>query len=121
MLRVRAWVETHRPDKESGEIMCSEPPILNMNCPVSLSRIRIAARGDDCEHLQPFDLESFIHTAQYSPPASAWICPICQRNCLPHKLVLDAYGQQVVTETSAEAAEILVAADGRYHISKYEE
>jgi len=119
--RVNAWVNAHRPDRGENEISCCEPPVLNLTCPISMMRMSTCARGEDCEHLQPFDLESFVRTMEYTPAKSAWLCPICVRACLPHKLVLDAYGQQVVNETDNQAAEVLVANDGRYEISKYEE
>lgn len=119
--RINAWVNAHRPDRSSSEISCLEPPVLCVQCPMSMMRIEVAVRGEDCEHLQPFDLASFVQTMLYSPPKTAWLCPICSRVCLPHKIVLDAFGQQVLNKTDPEVHEVLVAQDGRHEISKFVE
>mmetsp|Transcript_96633 Transcript_96633/g.211282 ORF Transcript_96633/g.211282 Transcript_96633/m.211282 type:complete len:562 (-) Transcript_96633:107-1792(-) len=54
-------------------------------CPISIERIKTAARGNKCAHLQCFDLESFL-------ASKATTCPICEAAISPPgDLISDAF------------------------------
>lgn len=121
--RVRAWVTEHRPDRVSRKDMlrCVEPPVLKLVCCTSLSRIERAARGAECDHLQCFDLGSYIHTMRSIPPKHAWCCPVCDKPAPLHQLRLDAFAQSVIDGTEANVTEVLVADNGKWEVSATEE
>ncbi|CAE7414897.1 NFI1 [Symbiodinium natans] len=121
--RVRLWVNEHRPDRVSKKdtLRCVEPPVLKLICCTSLLRIERAARGSRCEHLQCFDLHSYIHTMRSIPPKHAWCCPICDQPAPLHQLRLDAFAQSVVDSTAANVTEVLVADNGKFEVSATEE
>jgi hypothetical protein len=123
LARVRDWVNAHRPDKVSGgdEYKCVEPPVIKLTDPSSLMRIEIAARGPCCEHLQPFDLESYVHTMRSCPPKSAWRCPVCDKPIPLHKIELDAFAQSILDFSAANVTEVLVADTGKWEVSATEE
>ncbi|CAE7906578.1 NFI1 [Symbiodinium necroappetens] len=121
--RVRIWVSEHRPDRVSKKdtLRCVEPPVLKLICCTSLLRIEQAARGSRCEHLQCFDLNSYIHTMRSIPPKHAWCCPICDQPAPLHQLRLDAFAQSIVDNTAANVTEVLVADNGKFEVSATEE
>ncbi|CAE7781702.1 pli1 [Symbiodinium pilosum] len=121
--RVRLWVSEHRPDRVSKKdtLRCVEPPVLKLTCCTSLLRIERAARGSRCEHLQCFDLNSYIHTMRSIPPKHAWCCPICDQPAPLHQLRLDAFAQSVVDSTAANVTEVLVADNGKFEVSATED
>ncbi|CAK9026426.1 E3 SUMO-protein ligase SIZ2 (E3 SUMO-protein transferase SIZ2) (SAP and Miz-finger domain-containing protein 2), partial [Durusdinium trenchii] len=80
----------------------------------SLLRIEQAARGSACEHLQCFDLNSYIHTMRNIPPKHAWCCPICDKPAPIHQLRLDAFAQSVIDSTASNVTEVLVADNGKF-------
>jgi len=49
---------------------------LPLRCPLSLQRIQVPSRGNDCKHLQCFDLESFLN---YRKTSGRLECPVCNR------------------------------------------
>lgn len=121
--RVRAWVTYHRPDRVSKKDMlrCVEPPVLKLVCCTSLSRIEQAARGVDCDHLQCFDLGSYLHTMRNIPPKHAWCCPVCDKPTPLHQLRLDAFAQSVIDGSEANVTEVLVADNGKWEVSATED
>ncbi|CAK9097925.1 unnamed protein product [Durusdinium trenchii] len=116
MERVRLWVMEHRPDRVSKKdtLRCVEPPVLKLTDCTSLLRIEQAARGSACEHLQCFDLNSYIHTMRNIPPKHAWCCPICDKPAPIHQLRLDAFAQSVIDSTASNVTEVLVADNGKF-------
>ncbi len=51
---------------------------MSLRCPLTFRRLTLPARGSDCRHLQPFDLESFLR-ANGEKCAANWRCPVCNR------------------------------------------
>ena len=47
-----------------------------------------ARQGQDCKHIQCFDLESYL---QLNCERSAWRCPVCGRQALHEGLEVDQY------------------------------
>jgi len=123
MARIFEWVQRHRPDRVSplDTLRNVEPPVMKLVCCTSLSRIETAARGPDCDHLQCFDLASYIHTMRNIPPKHAWCCPICDKPAPIHRLRLDAFCQSVLDATQPNVTEVLVADNGKWEISAVEE
>jgi hypothetical protein len=121
--RVRLWVMAHRPDRVSKKdtLRCVEPPVLKLMDCTSLMRIEKAVRGDQCEHLQCFDLEAYLHTMRSIPPKHAWCCPVCDKPAPIHQLRLDAFAQSVITESASNVIEVLVADNGKWEVSATED
>lgn len=121
--RVHLWVMEHRPDRVSKKdtLRCVEPPVLKLTDCTSLLRIEQAARGSGCEHLQCFDLTSYIHTMRNIPPKHAWCCPICDKPAPLHQLRLDAFAQSVIDSTATNVTEVLVADNGKFEVSATED
>lgn len=121
--RIRAWVTAHRPDRVSKKDMlrCVEPPVLKLVDCTSLMRIETAARAEKCDHLQCFDLASFVHTMKTIPPKHAWCCPICDKPAPLHQLRLDAFAQSVLDNTDENVIEVLVADTGKWEVSATED
>merc|ERR1712151_1014002 len=82
--------------------------------------IERAVRGAECDHLQCFDLASFVHTMRNINPKHSWCCPICDRPAPIHQLRLDEFAQSVVDSAPANATEVLVADNGQWVVSATE-
>merc|ERR1712150_127361 len=98
-----------------------EPPVMRLTCCTSLSRIDTAVRGPDCDHLQCFDLDSYVHTMRKIPPKHAWCCPICDRPAPVHRLRVDTFAQSILDATEPNVTEVLVADSGKWEVSAVEE
>ena len=61
---------------------------VSLKCPITFRRITLPARGQDCKHIQCFDLESYL---QLNCERSAWRCPVCGRQALLEGLEVDQY------------------------------
>jgi len=120
--RVRLWVTEHRPDRvDQQDTRCVEPPVLKLTCCTSLCRMVTAVRGADCDHLQCFDLGSYLHTMRSMPPKHLWCCPVCDKPAPIHRLRFDAFAQSVLDSTEANVTEVLVADNGKWTVSAKEE
>jgi len=123
LTRVQAWVAEHRPDRVSRKdaLRCVEPPVVRLVDCMSLVRISTAARGEQCDHLQCFDLPSFIHTMRNAPPKHGWCCPVCDTPTPLHRIRLDAFAQRVLDKAPENAIEVLVADTGKWEVSAVED
>jgi len=121
--RIFTWVTAHRPDRVSKKdtLRNVEPPVMKLVCCTSLSRIEEAARGVECDHLQCFDLPSYVHTMRNIPPKHAWCCPICDRPAPLHQVRLDAFAQSILDATEPNVTEVLVADTGKWEVSATED
>ena len=53
----------------------SDPVRVSLKCPISGKRMALPARGQECKHLQCFDLEAYL---RLNGDRGSWKCPICQ-------------------------------------------
>jgi len=87
---------------ESGEVTSASPWLQPLCCPLSQSRMRIPARGRDCQHLRCFDLEAYFNTSARIVFHRRWRCPICDCRLLPENLVICSLTEQLLGSTAAE-------------------
>lgn len=59
-----------------------------LRCPITYRRISIPARGAECQHLQCFDIESYL---QMNCDRSAWKCPVCGHCAALEGLEVDCF------------------------------
>ncbi|KAJ7561990.1 hypothetical protein O6H91_03G051400 [Diphasiastrum complanatum] len=73
-------------DDDSDLEVVAECVTLNLRCPISGSRIKIAGRFKPCVHMGCFDLKTFVELNQR---ARKWQCPICLKNYTLGDLIID--------------------------------
>uniref|UniRef100_A0A8C4R0S8 Zinc finger, MIZ-type containing 1a n=1 Tax=Eptatretus burgeri TaxID=7764 RepID=A0A8C4R0S8_EPTBU len=61
---------------------------VSLKCPITFRRIQLPARGQDCKHVQCFDLESYL---QLNCERGTWRCPVCNKTALLEGLEVDQY------------------------------
>eukprot|EP00419_Tripos_fusus_P053563 CAMPEP_0172804658 /NCGR_PEP_ID=MMETSP1075-20121228/5320_1 /TAXON_ID=2916 /ORGANISM="Ceratium fusus, Strain PA161109" /LENGTH=833 /DNA_ID=CAMNT_0013643275 /DNA_START=43 /DNA_END=2544 /DNA_ORIENTATION=+ len=74
----------------SAQLAGSRAARVSLTCPISKQRMRIPARGLDCQHLQCFDLETFLWNKSSE-------CPVCGLTLtLPAGLFVDGYAARIL-------------------------
>ncbi|KAJ4808853.1 E3 SUMO-protein ligase SIZ1 [Rhynchospora pubera] len=89
---------------------------INLRCPISGSRIKVAARFKPCVHMGCFDLYTFVELNQH---ARKWQCPICLKNYSLENLIIDPYFTKITSMLSRhdeDLAEIEVNLDGSWRL-----
>ena len=82
---------------------------LDLRCPISLDKIKIAGRGVNCKHLRCFDLAYFLDVNRHTSNINLrWLCPICYDLLLPKGLVKDTFIQGILDCTSPDETEVLL-------------
>ncbi|KAK8069498.1 miz zinc finger protein, partial [Apiospora phragmitis] len=88
--------------------------------PFSLCIFHIPVRGANCEHLECFDLETWLTTrpSKKSCVCDKWKCPICGEDARPQSLRIDGFLSDVRTALAAQGRlatkDITVSADGSW-------
>ncbi|KAH7276482.1 hypothetical protein KP509_39G008900 [Ceratopteris richardii] len=75
-------------DSDSDLEVISECVFVNLRCPMSGSRMRIAGRFKPCIHMGCFDLHTFVELNQRT---RKWQCPICLTNYSLEELIIDPF------------------------------
>jgi len=76
--RVKRIFQSTKIDDEDVQADSTEKMALTTNCPTTLAMMKLPARGELCDHLQCFDLNTYLNmNAKYKK----WQCPICIRKC----------------------------------------
>uniref|UniRef100_A0A175YQN8 SP-RING-type domain-containing protein n=2 Tax=Daucus carota subsp. sativus TaxID=79200 RepID=A0A175YQN8_DAUCS len=87
---------------------------VDLRCPISGGRMKIASRFRSCIHMACFDLESFLGLAKTT---KKWKCPICLQNYSWEDIIIDPYFHHVIRtieQSGADTAEIKIRADGSW-------
>eukprot|EP01128_Nolandella_sp_AFSM9_P007476 TRINITY_DN4107_c0_g1_i1.p1 TRINITY_DN4107_c0_g1~~TRINITY_DN4107_c0_g1_i1.p1 ORF type:complete len:536 (+),score=29.71 TRINITY_DN4107_c0_g1_i1:190-1797(+) len=79
--------------------------------PLSLMRIAVPVRSTECNHLEVFDLRTYIQMNQRVPK---WLCPICSRRCFYSTLEQDTYFVSILESVTDD--EINFFPDGTYKV-----
>ncbi|XP_073222535.1 E3 SUMO-protein ligase SIZ1-like isoform X2 [Cicer arietinum] len=89
---------------------------INLRCPMSGSRMKIAGRFKPCVHMGCFDLEVFVEMNQRS---RKWQCPICLRNYALENIIIDPYFNRITSmmkNCGEEFTEVEVKPDGYWRV-----
>mmetsp|Transcript_47849 Transcript_47849/g.113694 ORF Transcript_47849/g.113694 Transcript_47849/m.113694 type:complete len:865 (+) Transcript_47849:139-2733(+) len=85
---------------------------VSLTCPLSLTRISTPARGAACQHLQCFDLETFVWRKEGT-------CPVCGLTLeTPLGLLVDAYMTEILSKVQEKGNEVTFDADGGWKIAE---
>ncbi|KAJ6793623.1 E3 SUMO-protein ligase SIZ1-like isoform X2 [Iris pallida] len=105
---------TENADSDSDlEVVADSIPV-NLRCPMSGSRMKIAGRFKPCVHMGCFDLESFVELNQRS---RKWQCPICLKNYSLENVIIDPYFNRITSlmrNCGEDVTEIEVKPDGSW-------
>ena len=77
--------------------------IVSLVCPLTKKLVDIPARGIKCEHVECFDLKEYIIInckKSFSEPK--WACPICDKEILPHQIVVDSHIALILASSDEE-------------------
>ncbi|CAH8362314.1 unnamed protein product [Eruca vesicaria subsp. sativa] len=94
---------------------------VNLRCPMSGSRIKVAGRFLPCVHMGGFDLEVFVELNQRS---RKWQCPICLKNYSVEHVIVDPYFNRITSKMKhcdEEVTEIEVKPDGSWRVKSKKE
>ncbi|XP_010514872.1 PREDICTED: E3 SUMO-protein ligase SIZ1-like [Camelina sativa] len=89
---------------------------INLRCPMSGSRMKVAGRFKPCLHMGCFDLEVFVELNQRS---RKWQCPICLKNYSLEHIIVDPYFNRITSmmrHCDDELAEIEIKPDGSWRV-----
>ncbi|KAJ4890528.1 E3 SUMO-protein ligase SIZ1 [Raphanus sativus] len=87
---------------------------VNLRCPMSGSRMKVAGRFKPCLHMGCFDLEVFVELNQRS---RKWQCPICLKNYSLEHIIVDPYFNRITSKMrhlDEELTEIEMKPDGSW-------
>ncbi|KAL7077445.1 hypothetical protein ACQ4LE_002902 [Meloidogyne hapla] len=83
--------------------------------PLGRMRIKIPSRAADCTHLQTFDLYNYLMMNEKRP---GWKCPVCDKNAIYSKLVIDKYFEDVLKTVGSSVEEVELLRDGSWGLPK---
>ncbi|KAL6864720.1 hypothetical protein ACP4OV_015871 [Aristida adscensionis] len=107
---------TDNADSDSDLEVVTESVTVNLRCPNSGSRMRMAGRFKPCAHMGCFDLETFVELNQRS---RKWQCPICLKNYSIENLMIDPYFNRITSmlrNCNEDVNEIDVKPDGSWRV-----
>ncbi|XP_057454400.1 E3 SUMO-protein ligase SIZ1-like isoform X2 [Lotus japonicus] len=103
-------------DSDSDLEVVSDTFSINLRCPMSGLRMKIAGRFKPCIHMGCFDLEVFVELNQRS---RKWQCPICLKNYALENIIIDPYFNRITTmmkNCGDEFTEVEVKPDGYWRV-----
>uniref|UniRef100_A0A0X3NRX0 SP-RING-type domain-containing protein n=1 Tax=Schistocephalus solidus TaxID=70667 RepID=A0A0X3NRX0_SCHSO len=94
------------------DLQCDEWIPVSLLCPLTLTRIDIPVRSANCDHLQCFDLSSYLTINKKRP---RWSCPVCSSPAPFRDLRRDDFFVQLMADQSLKNAEMVhVDANGHW-------
>ncbi|XP_057483224.1 LOW QUALITY PROTEIN: E3 SUMO-protein ligase SIZ1-like [Actinidia eriantha] len=118
LARVRRCVgggtATENADSDSDLAIVADSIPVNLRCPMSGSRMKVAGRFKPCLHMGCFDLEVFVEMNQRS---RKWQCPICLKNYSLENIIIDPYFNRIASKMwncGEDVTEIEVKPDGSW-------
>ncbi|XP_027912088.1 E3 SUMO-protein ligase SIZ1 [Vigna unguiculata] len=103
-------------DSDSDLEVVSDTFSVNLRCPMSGSRMKIAGRFKPCIHMGCFDLEVFVEMNQRS---RKWQCPVCLKNYALENIIIDPYFNRITSmmlNCGEETTEVEVKPDGSWRV-----
>ncbi|XP_044483252.1 E3 SUMO-protein ligase SIZ1-like isoform X1 [Mangifera indica] len=103
-------------DSDSDLEVVADAIGVNLRCPMSGSRMKVAGRFKPCAHMGCFDLDVFVELNQRS---RKWQCPICLKNYSLENVIIDPYFNRIASKMrncGEDIAEIEVKPDGSWRV-----
>ncbi|KAG8644574.1 E3 SUMO-protein ligase SIZ1 isoform X2 [Manihot esculenta] len=103
-------------DSDSDLEVVAESFAVNLRCPMSGSRMKVAGRFKPCAHMGCFDLDVFVEMNQRS---RKWQCPICLKNYSLENVIIDPYFNRITSKMlhcGEDITEIEVKPDGSWRV-----
>ncbi|KAK1442892.1 zinc finger miz domain-containing protein [Babesia gibsoni] len=109
-------------DEDDDDVICMEETNeIELNCPITLDRMELPARGRKCRHLQCFDLKGYLHVMQNTAVFNTrWKCPECELILKPIDLVIDGYVLNIIKNTSKDVSTVKIDREANYEVVKRE-
>ncbi|XP_028757039.1 E3 SUMO-protein ligase SIZ1-like [Neltuma alba] len=107
---------TDNADSDSDLEVVSDTFSINLRCPMSGSRMKVAGRFKPCVHMGCFDLEVFVEMNQRS---RKWQCPICLKNYTLENIIIDPYFNRITSQMEKcgeDVTEVEVKPDGSWRV-----
>ncbi|KAJ2456169.1 E3 SUMO-protein ligase pli1 [Coemansia sp. RSA 2336] len=93
-----------------------EGALINLKCPLGLSRIKAPCRAKQCQHLQCFDCVTFL---QFYSKIAQWKCPVCSVAIKSwHDLIADSYFEDILQKTSESDEQVYIDPSGDWKLKK---
>jgi hypothetical protein len=106
---------------ESGVAMARMA--VSLQCPLTLTRIAVPARSTRCQHLQCFDLRTFLTMAcrtdavrDVEGGVRCWHCPHCATRVSATDLVVSPFFRRLLAEAPADCREVEVLPDLQWRL-----
>lgn len=99
-------------DTDSDLEVVSEWVTVNLRCPMSGSKIKLAGRFKPCVHMGCFDLHTFV---ELNRRARKWQCPLCLKNYSLKDLIIDPFFTQItraLENYNEDVSEVEMKPDG---------
>ncbi|KAJ4786807.1 hypothetical protein LUZ62_038053 [Rhynchospora pubera] len=103
-------------DSDSDIELVSDSVTVNLRCPMSGMRMKVAGRFKSCAHMGCFDLETFVALNERS---RKWQCPICLKNYSLESVIIDPYFNRItslMTDCKEDTNEIEIKPDGSWRV-----
>lgn len=102
--------------EESEGVQLMSSGALRLECPITMDRLDIPARGLRCKHLRCFGLWAYFKSNHgMSAFNKRWTCPVCGDSLRPKDLCIDGYVEGILAATrELDADEVTVAPDGSW-------
>ncbi|KAG9146513.1 hypothetical protein Leryth_011782 [Lithospermum erythrorhizon] len=105
---------TENADSDSDLEVVADFISVNLRCPMSGSRMKVAGRFKPCVHMGCFDLNVFVEMNQRS---RKWQCPVCLKNYSLEQIIIDPYFNKITSklrDCGEDVTEIEVKPDGSW-------
>ncbi|CAL1403387.1 unnamed protein product [Linum trigynum] len=103
-------------DSDSDLEVVADSITVNLRCPMSGSRMKVAGRFKPCVHMGCFDLDVFVELNQRS---RKWQCPICLKNYSLDSVIVDPFFNRITTKMrhcGEDVTEIEVKPNGAWRV-----
>jgi len=88
----KALIRSKLEDKDQDEIATTSCKVT-MSCPLGMARMTYPARSSTCDHLQCFDVDTYLRMNEKKPK---WNCPVCNKAAHFENLFLDGFYIQLL-------------------------
>ncbi|BHF66729.1 E3 SUMO-protein ligase pias1 [Sparganum proliferum] len=90
---------------EDADLVIENTLPVQLLCPLSKCRIDLPVRGQNCQHIQCYDANTYLLINERKP---AWKCPVCDVPAPFHELLVDGLMLEILADTMTENLDEIV-------------